>query len=68
MKLELTINGKDYSFDAELTGSELLKELEIVPSTVVVELNREIVRREDFLERRLASGDSLELVTIVGGG
>ena len=51
MALELTINGTSYSFDRELTGAELLEELKVTPSTVVVELNHEIVRREDFLER-----------------
>jgi sulfur carrier protein len=68
MALELTINGREYSFDRQLTGAELLAELKVTPSTVVVELNREIVRREDFLERQLVDGDTLELVTIVGGG
>lgn len=68
MALELTINGKAYHFDSELTGAQLLDELKVVPATVVVELNREIVRREDFLGRQLIDGDILELVTIVGGG
>lgn len=68
MELSLVINGKDYSFSRELTGADLLSELQITPSTVVVELNGEIVKREEFLRRTLSPGDSLELVTIVGGG
>jgi len=68
MEVNLVINGKEYAFSLELTGADLLRELQITPSTVVVELNGQIVKREEFLERLIKEGDSLELVTIVGGG
>ena len=38
------------------------------PRTVVVELNREIVRRPRLGETMLAAGDAVELVHFVGGG
>jgi sulfur carrier protein len=66
--LTLTVNGKQCRLPAPLSGAALLAELDINASTLVVELNGSIVRREDFLALELQDGDVLELVTIVGGG
>jgi len=38
------------------------------PRTVVVELNRSIVRRANLSTTPLSPGDSVELVHFVGGG
>lgn len=66
--MKLTINGEEREFGGTLSGAQLLAQLDIRPTTVVVELNREVVPRDEFLQRELAEGDVLELVTIVGGG
>jgi sulfur carrier protein len=52
------------------TGSieALLRSLEIDPRTVVVELNRTIVRRAAFESTYIKEGDEIELVHFVGGG
>jgi sulfur carrier protein len=46
----------------------LLRHLEIDPRTVVVELNRSIVRRAAFESTYIKEGDEIELVHFVGGG
>jgi sulfur carrier protein len=46
----------------------LLRSLEIDPRTVVVELNRAIVRRAAFESTYIKEGDEIELVHFVGGG
>lgn len=66
--MKLTINGTEREFTNGLTGAELLAELNITPAVVVAELNRAIIPREEFLGIELKDGDSLELVTVVGGG
>jgi thiamine biosynthesis protein ThiS len=38
------------------------------PRTVVVERNREIVRRPQLSDTALTEGDAIELVHFVGGG
>ena len=50
------------------TVADLLRDLQLDPRTVVVELNRQIVRRPRLAETNLADGDTLELVHFVGGG
>ncbi|MBI4499787.1 MAG: sulfur carrier protein ThiS [Gemmatimonadetes bacterium] len=48
--------------------SDLLRSLEIDPRTVVVELNRAIVRRTALESTSIKEGDEIELVHFVGGG
>ncbi len=65
--MKLTINGQDREV-AAATVLGLLEELGLHPQGTVVERNREIVDREAFRDTRLAAGDVLELVRLVGGG
>lgn len=67
-RLVLVVNGEERNVDAGATLAELLAELGLVPGTVVVERNREIVERARYDEVRLEDGDRLELVHFVGGG
>jgi len=50
------------------TVAELLKDLGLEPKHVAVEVNLELVPRARHAEHRLADGDRLEIVTLVGGG
>jgi sulfur carrier protein len=47
---------------------DLLGRFGLDPAAVVVELNREIVRRPALPATPVRDGDSLELVHFVGGG
>lgn len=51
-----------------LTVAKLLEDLDLTPETVAVELNREIVRRGDYVGVELQPGDKLEIVRFVQGG
>ena len=68
MPLKLTINGEGRQFDGPLSVATLLQEMNLEPLRVAVERNRALVRRRDFDTTTLADGDSLEIVTLVGGG
>ena len=67
-ELALTINGEARSVPGPATLADLLTHLGLDPRTVVVELNREIVRRPRLAETPLTDGDAIELVHFVGGG
>ena len=62
------INGEPREVPAPLTLADLLAHLGLDPRMVVVELNREIVRRARLAEVALAEGDAVELVHFVGEG
>ena len=68
MSIAVTINGETRHVPDPATLLDLLAHLGLDPRTVVVELNREIVRRPRLGETRVADGDTIELVHFVGGG
>jgi len=66
--VQVRINGKDRDVDAGHTVRSLVESLDLHPSLVVVELNREILARDSYGETPVQAGDSIELVHFVGGG
>jgi len=50
------------------TVADLVRQLELEPRYVAVEVNFELVPREAHAEHTLHEGDRLEIVTLVGGG
>ncbi|HET6836912.1 MAG TPA: sulfur carrier protein ThiS [Gemmatimonadales bacterium] len=66
--LAITVNGEPRRLPGPATVADLLRQLQLDPRTVVVELNRHIVRRPQLEETKLTEGDSVELVHFVGGG
>lgn len=68
MALQITLNGKAESVEEGSTIADLLQAKGVNPARVAVELNRRILRREEFGSTRLEAGDAVEVVTFVGGG
>jgi sulfur carrier protein len=66
--LQIKLNGEPRTIDANLTLAELLEQLQVKRQHVAVEVNAELVPREEHSRRLLAEGDTLEIVTLVGGG
>lgn len=67
-ELRVVVNGEERRVSGPATLLDLLAHLGLDPRTVVVERNREIVRRPRLGETALAEGDTIELVHFVGGG
>lgn len=67
--MKLTINGKAgvYAEDCR-TVADLLCLPEWNGRLVIVELNGEIVPKDNYRETQLSDGDHIELVHFVGGG
>ena len=66
--IQVHINGKDRAVAAGHTVHTLLESLDLHPSLVVVELNREILTRDTYEGVPVREGDVIELVHFVGGG
>ncbi len=66
--MRITLNGECREFGEPLTVAELVRQLGLKPEHVAVEVNKELVTRGRHAEMRIASGDVLEVVTLVGGG
>jgi thiamine biosynthesis protein ThiS len=66
--LEISVNGQAREVPDGSTVGDLILALEIEPRRVAVEVNLELVPREQHADHQLAPGDRLEVVTLVGGG
>jgi sulfur carrier protein len=64
----LTINGESRDVAEAATVAKLLDALNLSGKPVAVEVNLQLVPRQQHTEHRLAEGDRLEIVTLVGGG
>jgi thiamine biosynthesis protein ThiS len=66
--MKISINGKSSEYSGLPTLSELLRSLGIDPKKVAVERNLRVVPRSLMESEPVESGDSLEIVRLVGGG
>ncbi len=69
--MKLKVNGEIKIInhnDEELPLEKLIKDLGYQPQLVVVELNGIIINPKKWTNTKIKDGDSLEVVTIVGGG
>ncbi len=65
---EITVNQQPQTLPEAATVADLLRQLNLDPRRVAVEVNRDVVPRARHAEYRLAGGDAVEIVTLVGGG
>ena len=66
--MRLQINGETKDVAEGLSLEELVRQLDLAPERLAVELNREVVRRADWPRVVLGDGDRVEIVHFVGGG
>ena len=64
----LTANGKQIQASFPCSLEQFLINQQLLPRSVVVELNGEAIAPSEFAARQLHSGDRLEIVKIVAGG
>ena len=61
-------NGRELVLEQSCTLTEFLNRQQLLPRSVVVELNGEAVTPSEFDQRMVKTGDRLEIVRIVAGG
>jgi sulfur carrier protein len=66
--MTLTVNGDPRRVPDGLTLAQLVAELGLQKNPIAVEVNRTVVPRDRHGDTRLAEGDRIEIVTLVGGG
>ncbi|MEQ8821228.1 MAG: sulfur carrier protein ThiS [Sumerlaeia bacterium] len=64
----LTLNGEQRDDLAAATVADLLEELGLGTRPVAVMVNGEVVRRAEQAGHRLSDGDSVEVISLIGGG
>lgn len=66
--MRVTLNGKPTTLAEGATVRVLLDDLELAPVRVAVEINEDLVPRRTFEQAIIREGDTIEIVTFVGGG
>lgn len=66
--IQIQVNGESRTAPSGSTVSGLLRQLEIRPDRVAVEVNLQIVDRQSFEGRSLQDGDQVEIISFIGGG
>ncbi len=66
--MNLCVNGQSRDYPTSLNVEQLLATLELNRDQVVVELNREILVADKYVDIQLKDGDTLEIIQFVGGG
>jgi sulfur carrier protein len=66
--MRIVVNDQTRNLADDATVAALLDELKLAGKPVAVEVNLELVPRQRHAQHRLAEGDRLEIVTLVGGG
>jgi len=66
--MKLKVNGEDREFGSVATINDLVDQLGLDRTRIATELNKQLVRKADYAETALKEGDTLEIVTLVGGG
>ena len=66
--MNIIINGENFDFSEGKTVRQLLAQLQLAGRPVAVERNGQLVPHSVFDNTELSERDSLEIVTLVGGG
>jgi len=66
--MTITLNGEKKEVPGDITVIGLLEFLNIQHQRVAVERNEMIVKKDHYGTTALAEGDSLEIVSFMGGG
>ena len=67
-QITVVVNGQNREIASGTTVAGLLRDLSLPATRVAIEHNAQILRKSSFDTLELASGDRLEIVTLVGGG
>jgi sulfur carrier protein len=66
--MTITINGDRVTLPQPATVAQLLEQRGLARKPCAVEVNQTLVPKDQHAEKRLAEGDIVEIVTLVGGG
>ena len=66
--MTITLNGQSHPVAAATTIGTLVRELNLVPATLLIEHNGLALHREEWNSRPVQEGDKVEFIRVVAGG
>ena len=66
--MKIFVNGLEREIYPSATVSQFINTLKINQKNVIVELNREVIEKQNYSNKTLKEGDEVELIRFIGGG
>ena len=66
--MTIILNGESHSVDEVTTIASLVRELNLLPATLLIEHNGLALHREEWNSRPVRQGDRIEFIRVVAGG
>ncbi len=66
--MEIELNGAPHKVAEGFNVQDLIASLDLVNKSLAVAINREVVPRQAWGERRLQARDKVDIVRAIGGG
>ncbi len=66
--MQIKINGKERTISDSATVTAMLKELNINNPMIIIELNRNVIKKNEYNNTILSPNDTVEIITLMGGG
>ena len=66
--MKIVLNGESRSVVEPTTISALVRELNLIPATLLIEHNGLALHRKEWNSRALRDGDKVEFIRVVAGG
>lgn len=64
----MLVNGEKAEYEANITIAELLQNLKLDADMVVVEVDKDIISKDEYSVKKLNSASEVEIIRFVGGG
>jgi len=66
--MEIELNGAPHPIAENVNVQDLIASLDLVNKSLAVAINREVVPRQQWLQRILQPSDRVDIVRAIGGG
>jgi len=64
----MILNGKRVDYEVDITVEELLASLKLEQGTVVIEVDQNIIYKDEYSTKKLSSESIVEVIRFMGGG
>ncbi len=66
--MRISVNGEDVTLASPCSVHGLLEQMDLAQQPCAVEVNAVVIPKPRHADRTLSDGDTVEIVTLVGGG
>ena len=64
----LRVNNRDFPYEEGMTIADILSKKRYMDHMIVVKVNNNFVRKEDYADREVNDGDDVKVIHLFGGG